>query len=448
MSGEGQVVDAAIVDGTAHLNAMTSAFLASGGYREERGANLLDGGVPFYDVYETSDGKHMSVGRARAAVLRHAARHARPRGAPRRARPTSTGTTSCATLLTDTFKQRTQAEWVELFEGTDACVAGVIPISEAPEHPHLKARQTFVEHEGLVQPQPAPRFSRTDGDAVPAALAGRRHAHPGGAHRVGRRATSTGSSSEAWRSRSRSVKPFLFLGIRAQDAAADDEYAAVLRCAGLDERDVRRVRLEREELGPLDLDDWSGIVVGGGPWNVSDPEESKAPEQRRGEARLRELALQVVDADFPFLGACYGVGTLGTLGGGVVDRQWSEPIGAVTITLTRRGRRPTRCSAGCRQSFDAFLGHKEAVSTLPRGAVLLASSPTCPVQAFRIGQHVYATQFHPELDVESIIMRIETYRDFGYFEPDEGDELIRLARAAVVTEPPRILARFVELYAR
>ncbi len=72
------------------------------------------------------------------------------------------------------------------------------------------------------------------------------------------------------------MKPFLFLGIRAQDAAADDEYAAVLRCAGLDERDVRRVRMERDVLEPVDLDDWSGIVIGGGPWNVSDPEESKA----------------------------------------------------------------------------------------------------------------------------------------------------------------------------
>jgi GMP synthase (glutamine-hydrolysing) len=103
---------------------------------------------------------------------------------------------------------------------------------------------------------------------------------------------------------------------------------------------------------------------------------------------------------------------------------------------------------GLPTSFAAFLGHKEGVSVLPRGAVLLASSETCPVQAFRVGERVYATQFHPELDVESIVMRIEAYQDFGYFEPAEGDELIRLARNAVVTEPPRILERFVELYAR
>jgi GMP synthase (glutamine-hydrolysing) len=188
-------------------------------------------------------------------------------------------------------------------------------------------------------------------------------------------------------------------------------------------------------------------VIGGGPWNVSDPEEGKAPEQRRGEARLRELALQALAADFPFLGACYGIGTLGTLAGGVVDRQWSEPIGAVTITLTPEGAADPLLGV-LPPSFDAFLGHKEAVSTLPRGAVLLASSPTCPVQAFRLGEHVYATQFHPELDVDSIVMRIETYQDFGYFGPGEGEELIRQARTAVVTEPPRILARFVELYAR
>jgi GMP synthase (glutamine-hydrolysing) len=242
------------------------------------------------------------------------------------------------------------------------------------------------------------------------------------------------------------MKPLLFLGIRAQDVAADDEYAAVLRCAGLDEADVRRVRLEREELGPLDLDDWSGIVIGGGPWNVSDPEESKSPEQRRGEARLNALARQVVAADFPFLGACYGIGTLGTLDGGVVDRTWSEPIGAVTISLTDEGVIDPLLGQ-LPAHFDAFLGHKEAVSRLPRDAVRLASSHTCPVQAFRIGANVYATQFHPELDVDSLVMRIETYRHFGYFEPDEGEELIRLARAAVVTEPPRILARFVELYA-
>jgi GMP synthase (glutamine-hydrolysing) len=243
------------------------------------------------------------------------------------------------------------------------------------------------------------------------------------------------------------MKPFLFLGIRAQDAAADDEYAAVLRCAGLAERDVRRVRIEHEVLGPVDLDAWSGIIVGGGPWNVSDPEDQKAPEQVRGEARLRELALQVVGADFPFLGACYGVGTLGTLAGGVVDRAYSEPIGPMEITLTDEGRQD-QLLGGLGDPFTALLGHKEAVSRPPDGAVVLASSPTCPVQAFRIGANVYATQFHPELDLAGIITRVEVYRHFGYFEPHEAEQIVAGSRAAHVTEPPRILRRFAEQFAR
>jgi alpha-methylacyl-CoA racemase len=160
ISGQGQVVDAAIVDGTAHLNAMAAAFLASGGYRERRGANLLDGGAPFYDVYETSDGRHVSVGALEpqffATLVKMLGLEDTAPGQGEMDRYDE-----LRALLAETFKQRTQAEWVELFEGTDACVAGVLPFSEALNHPHLRARETFVEHEGLMQPQPAPRFSRT-----------------------------------------------------------------------------------------------------------------------------------------------------------------------------------------------------------------------------------------------------------------------------------------------
>ncbi|WP_036566200.1 CaiB/BaiF CoA transferase family protein [Nocardioides halotolerans] len=160
VSGEGQVVDAAIVDGTAHLNAMTWAFLAGGGYQERRGANLLDGGVPYYDVYETADGKHVSVGALEPQFYATLIAMLGLEGvAPGQADLDRYD--ELRVLLTDTFRQKTQAEWVALFEGTDACVAGVVPASEAPSHPHLEARATFVEHEGVVQPQPAPRFSRT-----------------------------------------------------------------------------------------------------------------------------------------------------------------------------------------------------------------------------------------------------------------------------------------------
>jgi GMP synthase (glutamine-hydrolysing) len=243
------------------------------------------------------------------------------------------------------------------------------------------------------------------------------------------------------------VKPFLFLGTRAEDGVADAEYHAVLRFAGLDERDVRRVRLEERPLGAVDLDDWSGIVLGGGPFNVSDPPGQKSTTQHRVEAELADLAASVVAADFPFLGACYGIGTLGTLGGGLVDRTYGEPIGAVGIRLTDAGADDPLLGI-LPPKFEAFLGHKEAVSRLPRGAVLLASSAACAVQAFRLGRNVYATQFHPELDVESLLDRIEVYRHHGYFDPAQLEEVLLRARTGVVTEPPRLLARFVELYAR
>ncbi|MGZ4487005.1 MAG: CaiB/BaiF CoA transferase family protein [Nocardioides sp.] len=173
VSGQGQVVDAAIVDGTAHLNAMTSAFLAAGTYREERAANLLDGGVPFYDVYETSDGRHMSVG---ALEPQFFATFVSLLGLPDDApgQGDLDRYDELRALITERFTSRTQAEWVEVFEGTDACVAGIIPLSEAATHPHMAAREILVERDGLVQPAPAPRFSRTASSLTtpPSAAAG------------------------------------------------------------------------------------------------------------------------------------------------------------------------------------------------------------------------------------------------------------------------------------
>src|SRR4051812_1140076 len=159
-SGQGQVVDAAIVDGTAHLSAMFAGMLASGFAHERRAANLLDGGAPYYDVYETADGRHMSVGALEpqfydtfVALLGIAD------VAPDRYDAAQAD--ALRTLIADTFRGRTQAEWVAVFEGTDACVAGIIPMSEAAAPPHLEARGTLVERDGILQPAPAPRFSRT-----------------------------------------------------------------------------------------------------------------------------------------------------------------------------------------------------------------------------------------------------------------------------------------------
>ena len=243
------------------------------------------------------------------------------------------------------------------------------------------------------------------------------------------------------------VKPFLLLAIRGEDAAADGEYESFLTFAGLAERDLRRVRLEQRPLGAIELRDWSGIFLGGGPFNSSDPEGSKSSVQRRVEADLRSLLDLVIAADFPFLGACYGIGTLGCHQGAVVDRRYGEPVGSVPVTLTREGRKDPLLR-GLPGTFDAFVGHKEAVSALPGHAVLLASSPGCPVQAFRIGSHAYATQFHPDLDAAGLCARIDVYKHAGYFEPEQAGELKALAQRSSVTHPPAVLRRFAQRYAR
>jgi GMP synthase (glutamine-hydrolysing) len=243
------------------------------------------------------------------------------------------------------------------------------------------------------------------------------------------------------------MKPFLFLGTRAEDDVAQQEYDAVLAGCGLRPDELVRVRLEQGPLGDVDLADWSGVILGGGPFNVSDPEDAKSAAQLRAEADLRRLADLVVAADFPFLGACYGIGVLGGRDGGVVDRTYGEPIGALPVRLTEAGRADPLFGA-MPEEFLAYLGHKEAVARLPDGATLLASTDTCPVHAFRLGRNVYATQFHPELDPVAICDRIDAYGSHGYYAPHERESLKAAAREALVTEPVRLLARFVELHAR
>jgi GMP synthase (glutamine-hydrolysing) len=242
------------------------------------------------------------------------------------------------------------------------------------------------------------------------------------------------------------VRPFLLLSTRAEDVAADGEYAAFLRLTGLPPARLRRIRVEAAPLPELDLDDYAGVFLGGGPFNSSDPPDAKSAVQQRVEKDLRTLLDEIVDRDFPFFGACYGVGTLGVHQGGTVDRAYAEPVSCARISLTAAGLADP-VLAGVPAEFDAFVGHKEACSVLPPTAVLLATSPGCPVQMFRVGRNMYATQFHPELDVPGIITRVRVYRDAGYFDPAELPELIARLRCAVVTEPGRLLGNFVARYA-
>jgi alpha-methylacyl-CoA racemase len=160
-SGRGQVVDAAIVDGAALLTTAVHELAAIGQWRERRGANLLDGGAPFYGVYETADGEHMAVGALEPKFYGELLDRLGLRAEDLPAQGDRERWPELRRRLADAFRTRTRAEWTAVFEGSDACVAPVLRPSEATAHPHNRARQTFVPVDGAPQPAPAPRFSRT-----------------------------------------------------------------------------------------------------------------------------------------------------------------------------------------------------------------------------------------------------------------------------------------------
>lgn len=245
-------------------------------------------------------------------------------------------------------------------------------------------------------------------------------------------------------SRSRGAE-FVLLATRSDEAVADAEYASFLRFMGLGAERLRRVRLERGPMPEIDLAAIAGIVVGGSPFTSSDPVETKSELQLRVEAEIDALLAQVCALDVPFLGACYGVGTLGTHLGGVVDTTYGEPVGAVPVSLTAEGKADPVLS-GMPDTFEAYVGHKEALRDVPPGCVLLATSPGAPVQMMRYGRNVYATQFHPELDADGIVARLLAYPDAGYYHPSESDEVVARVRSADVSHSHRILARFAQVY--
>ena len=271
--------------------------------------------------------------------------------------------------------------------------------------------------------------------------------------------------------------PFLMIQTRPDAEVADDERRTTIELGGFGPGELVSLRLDRVVEGqevhapeegqsliaaeeaavadsaaePFDwetvLDGHSGIILVGSPFNSSDPEEEKSELQRRVEVELRRMLDAVVARDFPLFGACYGVGTLGLHQGAAVDRTYGEKAGPVRITVTEAGAEDP-VLAGVASTFWGYVGHKEAIRTLPPHAVLLASGQDCPVQMFRIGQNMYATQFHPELTADSLLYRLTVYDRHGYFDPGDLEKISARVARHQVTEPQKILANFRTRYAR
>lgn len=243
------------------------------------------------------------------------------------------------------------------------------------------------------------------------------------------------------------MKKTLILQLRPETDASDDEYASILAKCALSPEQTHRIRLDQEDIPPdLDVTDFAAVIVGGGPGCVSDTSEEKSDIEARIEQQIFGLMPKIIERDHPYMGCCYGLGILAQyLGGNVSKERFGEPVGATTCVLTPDANGDPLL-AGIDAKFEAFVGHKEAVQSLPAGTVHLVSSETCPVQMIRFGQNVYATQFHPEANARDFERRIRIYRNHGYFPPEDADQLIEACHAADVSVPGEILRRFAARY--
>jgi GMP synthase (glutamine-hydrolysing) len=243
------------------------------------------------------------------------------------------------------------------------------------------------------------------------------------------------------------MKRFLILQLRPETDASDAEYASILDKTGLSPERTHRIRLDCETLPEgLDVTGYAGVIVGGGPGCVSDDPAMKSDVDARVEASIMGLMPQITAQDHPFMGCCYGLGILAAhLGGAVSKEKYGEPVGPSTCHVTQEGMQD-QLTAGLPATFDAFVGHKEAVQALPDGCVHLLASDPCPFQMIRFGQNVYATQFHPEAEAKDFEERINIYKHHGYFPPEDAQRLIDICHAADVTQPALILRRFAQRY--
>ncbi len=238
------------------------------------------------------------------------------------------------------------------------------------------------------------------------------------------------------------VVSLLYVCVRPELGAADAEHASFRRALGVDV--VDRLDLLTERLDPARLARYSGVVVGGSPFNVSDDEKSDV--QLRVEADLEHIARLAIDSQIAAFFTCFSIGVVTRMLGGRVTSDTPESASATVIVTTAAGAEDPVFGPSS-PALTVFTAHKESAAGLPEGAVLLATNDTCPVQAYRVGTHLYTAQFHPEPTPRDFADRMTFYRTTGYFDPDEFDVVQGQVLSASVTEGAALLRRFAQTFA-
>jgi len=240
-------------------------------------------------------------------------------------------------------------------------------------------------------------------------------------------------------------RPFLIIQLRPEDVTAENELQAICQYGQLAEQDYVRIRAEQCGLPEINLTDYSGIIVGGSPFDVTTPEAEKSAIQIQLEQQFNALFDQIMAQDFPFLGCCSGNGLLGNYLNTPMSREFGESVGCKPVTMTEAGRSDPLLET-LPETIHVLLGHKEACDEVPQGATLLLAGTDCPIQMFRVKNNIYATQFHPEGDEDGFALRIRVYQHHGYFRPEEAEQLITQLAGFDISHAQSILRRFVMRY--
>lgn len=230
----------------------------------------------------------------------------------------------------------------------------------------------------------------------------------------------------------------LYVCARPQREAALAEWASFRDGLGVDADDLVHHDLVRDPL-PTDLERYAGVVVGGSPFNVTDADKTDA--QLRLERDLESLASTALEGRTRALFTCFGIGVVTRLLGGVVTLDHPEDTGPAEISLTDAGADDDLFGI-LNPRFEALTAHKEGTAEVPPGATLLAYNPACPVQAYRAGVALWATQFHPEPTADAFVARMAVYRAAGYFDADAFDEVAAHVRTVSVEQPTLLLRTF------
>lgn len=241
-------------------------------------------------------------------------------------------------------------------------------------------------------------------------------------------------------------RPLLYVCVRPQSGAAAGEYRSFREAARADEDRVHMHDLVRDPLAADVFDSYSGFMIGGSPFNVTDPESSKTDVQRRLEGDLERIAHSAASGETAALFTCFGIGIVTRMLGGTVSRAYPEDTGPTVVERTPESATDPLFGALAHR-FEALTAHKEGAGEVPPGAVQLASNAACPVQAYRVGDRLYATQFHPEPTGRAFTERMAVYRDDGYFDSGAYDDIAARVLTASLNEPMRVVRGFADLFA-